>query len=264
MFMYFYKKKYMKKLILSAAVLAMVFVGCKKEETKPSDSSTSSSTSASTPRISKETIYRYYNDSFNDSIISDTSITLYTYDSKGRLVSQINDYSTSTYSYISANLISVTTNDKYDGSVQNNNNSYNYVLDSKGIATKYYTDLSKDTILLYYSPEGFSLGTNLNYDIEVKDGNVVNRLKIAFEYYLDKNNTIGSANKGVSFFGKDSKNLVKSERWVAVGSNPMSSSSEYLYEFDSKNRVIKSTRKTVTTNGLSGAGKIITKYEYIN
>ncbi len=258
MFMYFCEKKYMKKLILSAAVLAMVFVGCKKEETKPSDSSTSSSSSSSTPKISKETTYSY-----NDSIITDTSITLYTYDSKGRLVSRINDYYSITYSYVSANLISTTVSEKSNGSVPNY--TLNYLLDSKGKAIKSYQVGKIDTIQINYSTDGYSLGSSSsNSQFEVVGENIVKSNYFNYEYYLDKINVLSNANRGIYFMGKDSKNLVKSQKWVAVGSNPMSSTTQYTYEFDSKNRVIKSTRNTVTTNGLSGAGKWITKYEYIN
>ena len=248
----------MKKLILSAAVLAMVFVGCKKEETKPSDSSSSSSSSSSTPKISKQTTYSY-----NDSIITDTSIILYTYDSKGRLISYSSKYNSITYSYISANLISYTVSQKSNASVQNY--TFNYLLDSKGKATKLYVDGKTDTTNINYSTDGYSLGSSSsNSQFEVVGENVVKKDGYIYEYYLDKINVLSNANYGVYFMGKDSKNLVKSQKSVAGGTSTMSPTIQYTYEFDSKNRVIKSTRNTVTTNGLSGPGKSITKYEYIN
>ncbi len=248
----------MKKLILSAAVLAMVFVGCKKEETKPSDSSTSSSSSSSTPKISKETTYMYY-----DSIITDTSITLYTYDSKGRLVSQINGDFTMKYSYTSANLISSTFIIKDIDTVENY--KFNYILDSKGKAIKSYQVGKIDTFQINYSADGYSLGSSSsNSQFEVVGENVVKKDGYTYEYYLDKINVLSNANRGIYFMGKDSKNLVKSQKSVDGGTSTMSPTTQYTYEFDSKNRVIKSTRNTVTTNGLSGPGKSITKYEYIN
>jgi hypothetical protein len=261
--MYFCEKQfYIKKVILSITVLAMVFVGCKKEETKPSDSSTSSSTS----RISKETTYSY-----KDSIITDTSITLYTYDSKGRLVSEINDYFTSTYSYISANLISITKSLKNNSSIQNF--KVNYILDSKGKVIKQYSEGTNDTTKVNYTKEGFPLPASSNIQIEVLNENIVKNVNTTngntiYEYYLDKINGLGYANHGVYFMGKDSKNLIKSVKWESPGTQKMRSSTQYTYEFDSKNRVIKSTENSVTTFDNSSSmdydGKSITKYEYTN
>ena len=251
---------YMRKIILSTAILALVFVGCKKDEVKPTDSSTASnsSTSISTvPKISKEKVYFE-----NSTMGNDTIVTTYTYDSKGRLVSSKSNSYTTTYNYVSANLITTTYFYEND-SVKQENISTSYILDSKGNASKMYSSIMKDTISIYYSPDGYNRGSGsmLNFKLEVIDGNVVNKNNIAYEYYLDKINTIGSENKGIYFYGKDSKNLVKSDKWV--GTNGMSSNTDYSYEFDSKNRVIKSVRNQVSTNGLYGSGKTITLYEYV-
>ena len=95
-------------------------------------------------------------------------------------------------------------------------------------------------------------------------------------YYLDKINTIGNDNRGMPFMGKDSKNLVKTVKYTGTTVNTVSkrkrstSDYSYTYEFDSKNRVIKSTKASSTNqivfspSGLAGTRKRVTKYEYIN
>ncbi len=57
------------------------------------------------------------------------------------------------------------------------------------------------------------------------------------EYYASTINTIGNENLGRSFLGKSSVNLIKSS---TIPNNPFGSKS-YTYEFDSQNRVHKST-----------------------
>jgi hypothetical protein len=268
--MYFCEKEfYMKKIILSITVIAMFFVGCKKEETKPSDSSSTSST----PRISKETIYSYYPDSFTDSIIVDTSIILYSYDSKGRLASLISDDLTYTYSYTSANLISVLYSAKYENTTISN--KFNYFLDSKGKATKMYEVGNKDTTYIIYSTDGYSSNSSpldllfssssSNNQIEVVGGNIVKNGNISYEYNLDKINVLSYSNRGIYFMGKDSKNLLKSSRYngnVPYGKFPVEML--YAYEFDSKNRVVKTILTKINSDGSASNSKTITKYEYIN
>jgi hypothetical protein len=246
----------MKKIILSIAILALVIVGCKKDAINPSSSSSASGSS----KILKETSYSL----INDTIISDSSVTTYAYDSKGRLISQSNDGYTSNYNYVSASLLTIISKSTYNDST-NYSEKINVILDSKGYATKYYNDLDKDTMVLYYSPDGFLKG-NDNQIFEVKDGNVIKQSNATFEYYLDKINTIGNSNKGIYFIGKDSKNLVKSEKYTSSSPNGGSSISEYsyTYEFDSKKRVVKSTRTPINTVGSIGYEVSITKYQYSN
>ncbi len=57
------------------------------------------------------------------------------------------------------------------------------------------------------------------------------------EYYNSTVNTIGNENLGRSFLGKSSVNLIKSS---TIPNNPFGSKS-YTYEFDSQNRVVKSS-----------------------
>ena len=142
----------MKKIILCVALLALVIVGCKKDDVNPSNSN-SSSTSSFT-RISKEIIYSYNNQSFNDSIYIDTAVISYTYDTKGRLVSQSYGANSVTYSYISANLISSTFSFKMNDSIQNI--KLNYFLDSQGKATKMCVEGDMDTTKINYTADGYS------------------------------------------------------------------------------------------------------------
>jgi hypothetical protein len=254
----------MKKIILSVAVLAMVLVGCKKEETKPSDSSSSSST----PKILKETMYSIT----NDTIISDSSITVYAYDSKGRLISRSGKFSKDTYEYNSANLITQTSTNTYSDPYNNVSQPYTfkYILDAKGLYTKgVYGKEFKDTMYVSYSADGFMKSYKIGEktyesNVEIKDGNIIKQDNSTFEYYLDKTSTIRNVNRGINFYGKDSKNLVKSVKNTSIDPTLGSGISEYTYEFDSKNRVIKSTRTQVNSGNYEGSSKSITKYEYAN
>ncbi len=257
----------MKKLILISTLVILLIVGCKKEVVKPFDASSSNDSSSS--RILKETKYEI----LNDSIIIDSSVITYSYDNKGRLASQKEDNYSEVYTYVSANLISVsTTYSKNDGTLKSG--KYSIILDSKGLATKHYVD-EKDTLFLYYTSDGFLKGNKIDHIIEVFGGNVIKETNASYEYYIDKNNTIGNENRGIYFLGKDSKNLVKSAKYIGT-TVPISvrkrSTSDYsdTYEFDSNDRVIKSTKASSTNqivfspSGLAGTRKRVTKYEYIN
>ena len=266
--MYFCEKQfYMRKIILTTAILAMVFVGCKKDDVSPTNS-TSTSVS-STPKILKEYEYNI----LNDSIILDSSIITYSYDDKGRLATKKEDNYTESYTYLSANLIKVSIL-YFKNDVSIDSEEYSIMLDSKGLAVKHYI-FEKDTLFLYFSPEGFFKNKSGNL-IEVLDGNVLKEGTTTYEYYLDKINTIGNDNRGMPFMGKDSKNLVKTVKYTGTTVNTVSkrkrstSDYSYTYEFDSKNRVIKSTKASSTNqivfspSGLAGTRKRVTKYEYIN
>lgn len=254
----------MKKIILSVAVLAMVLVACKKEETKPSDSTTSSSSA----KILKETEYSIT----NDTIISDSSITVYAYDSKGRLISQTGKFSKDTYEYNSANLITHISNYNNPNNNVSESNTNKYILDSKGLVIKYVSQVEfKDTLHISYSADGFmkefKIGDKTqDLKVEIKGDNIIKQDNITFEYYLDKTSTIRNMNRGINFYGKDSKNLVKSEKFTSTDPNGVTTTSEYTYtyEFDSKNRVVKSTRTQVNSGNYLGSYKTITKYQYTN
>jgi hypothetical protein len=61
-----------------------------------------------------------------------------------------------------------------------------------------------------------------------------------FKYYSDKSNTIGNENRGIAFLGKQNTNLLSNildQKWLTT--DTLSLITDYRYEFDSKNRVIK-------------------------
>jgi len=78
---------------------------------------------------------------------------------------------------------------------------------------------------------------------------------LLFAYFTDKTNTIGQENEGTTFLGKQSKNLLKSATISFIG---YSVSSNYVYEYDSKNRV---TNQTETD---SDGNTHIVSYTFIN
>lgn len=60
-------------------------------------------------------------------------------------------------------------------------------------------------------------------------------------YYSDKLNTLSNDEEGVSFYGKENKNLVKTEQYT-YPDGTKNDISNYTYEFDAKGRVVKETR----------------------
>ncbi len=73
------------------------------------------------------------------------------------------------------------------------------------------------------------------------------------EFYLDKTNTVGSENMGITFFGKQDKNLIQSVTDTYSGSPVMHS---YSYQYDTQNRVVSTT---ITTSGFNTTS---TAYSY--
>jgi hypothetical protein len=246
----------MKKIILSVTVLAMVFVGCKKEETKPT---TSSSVNSNT-RIISEIDYNFD----QSGKVTDSTVNTASYDANGRIISQISKYNnnsiySSSINYSSSSMLTV--NESYKGVDTSFTNKRFYFLDTKGLVYKYCTEGKKDTTNFYYSPDGFLKYDNKDEVVEVVNGNVVKEGNTTYEYYLDKTNTTGNAYRGINFLGNESKNLVKKEKYTYDNMGGSSFTEEYLYtyEFDSKNRVSKSIKTTVD-NG----SKTVTKYTYNN
>jgi hypothetical protein len=61
-----------------------------------------------------------------------------------------------------------------------------------------------------------------------------------FSYFTDKRNTIGNENKGISFLGKQNKNLLQTvldNKWLS--SDTLRVTTNYRYEYDDHNRVVK-------------------------
>jgi hypothetical protein len=115
----------------------------------------------------------------------------------------------------------------------------------------------------YFGILGFS--SSSNNQIEVVDGNIVKNGNISYEYNLDKINVLSYSNRGIYFMGKDSKNLLKSSKYIGntpYGKFPIEML--YAYEFDSKNRVVKTIQTKINSDGSVSNSKSITKYEYAN
>ena len=73
------------------------------------------------------------------------------------------------------------------------------------------------------------------------------------QYLMDKINTIGYENMGITFMGKQEKNLVQT---AAISMSGVSLTQTYTYQYDSQNRV---TNSIVTTPGQNA---ISTSYAY--
>ncbi len=174
------------------------------------------------------------------------------YDEKGRLVGEVDkknnaDYYSSSIAYEASKYI------KTSVYVSSGNKMVSTgMLNERGLATSviYKCSIDEDsgTDVYEYNSEGFCIhrvmtykdGDKNEHTYTIGGGNVLedkesfqNNLDYwIYTYYTDKANTIGIENMGVSFSGKQSKNLVKSK---TNGGHTVT----YTYEFDSKNRVTK-------------------------
>jgi len=81
---------------------------------------------------------------------------------------------------------------------------------------------------------------------------------IYYDYYMDKINTTGIENKGEPFFGRSSRNLIKSA--VTVGSNGDTLSIvSFQYEYDPKGRAQSVIR--IDRSGMKGDPILYTYYQ---
>lgn len=238
----------MKKTILCLALVALSVIGCKKEEVQSSDDSTSL---LSSPKVLTEIEYLE-----NDGISSDTAIKKYEYDSKGRVISEIQLATFSNYSinykYLSLSKIYVIMHYHNDG-MGTIDDTFYLNLDQNGRAISFESSVKTEGYS--YSPEGFL--NNNNKVMVVKDENVIKHDDKTYEYFLDKISTIRHINYGINFLGKDSKNLVKSEISSSNGNVK-----NYSYEFDSKNRVIKEIITEIDSQGSVNNSKKIRTFQY--
>lgn len=120
----------------------------------------------------------------------------------------INSTSTSTYEY-DVNNYKIKETALYS---DNSSNVSNYTVSNGNVAT--------------------SLETSTN-------GSTTNNYSTSYDYFSDKANTIEIENMGISFFGKQNKNIVKTGTQTYNSGSP--SITTFIYEFDSKNRVTKQT-----------------------
>jgi len=77
---------------------------------------------------------------------------------------------------------------------------------------------------------------------EIVNEKLVYRITNDYEFLPNSNNTIGNENMGVSFYGKQNKNLLSASTQIYVGFN-YPDQENYHYEKDAQNRVVKRWRE---------------------
>lgn len=143
------------------------------------------------------------------------------------------------------------------------NSSTVYYLNSQGLCSHFKRGSETDTFRYnqdkYLTSKVITTPTfQFNCTYTVNNGNMVQSTSetiengtsrsqiVDNEFYNDTINTIGDANKGVQFFGKQNKNLIKK---YSYGANIF----QYTYTLDEKKRVVKQ-------ESLSGEKYIFTYY----
>jgi hypothetical protein len=209
-------------------------------------------------------------------ITGSVDTTFFQYNSSGKLIKEINWSGYQTLEY-SGN--TVTLKDYSKGGVIQSTEIY--TLNPRGQAiSSSYTGKKKSTEGKYLSEGNFSTTYTYEYDnngyliremypisesihdtvvYTITNGNVTQVKYPGNEYfnytYTNSNNTIGKENEGISFLGKQNKNLGKSSThtYQSQTSNPTTST----YEYDNKGRV-----KMLTTSDGSSSWSVT--YTYIN
>ncbi len=224
----------------------------------------------SVPKIIK--ISEYYNGSMQ----RETSLT---YDTSARLIKVVYDevnegqkyydtiiYSTSsviisTYNNLSkmikqevfslnANKLAILMNDSLDDNKQAAKSTFKFSSILEHEANIYGYDANGYQTLEIITNE---YGGTHRFDKTYSDGNLFSTIHeymandtvllsgiSSFTYYTDKTNSIGNLNRGISFLGKQNNNLLLSisdQRWHST--DTVKSKTNYQYEFDSHNRVVK-------------------------
>jgi len=235
-------KKNKTKIILAAlfavTVLVTVISGCNK----PDDNNNGGVTAK---------VKTHSNTSNSPITGPDTTTSTYIYDSQGR-VSSISTV------YLPAGVTTLTTFTYNNNQIIETRESsiYIYTLNSSGYVTlrfdSAYGASYSSTVAYTYDASGHRLSAALanstsgvyftryygwdgdNMTTSTENGSYT------YTYLTDKANTIGNANVGMSFYGKDSKNLIN----TSVNSG---STTTYFYDYDSQNRVIRVNGKDTYT-----------------
>ena len=232
------KKLTMKKLLLLGVLSSVLFVGCKKTTTPTPTNQTSVSARIKTMKYDSGSPFTY------------------SYDASGRLTrADFNDSSYTMVEYTSASLITLK-------EFKNNllNSTYKITLNTQGYGIYVENVGSKKIDTNYFDANGFRLYEKNQVNI-VENGNVTKRIFGTDTTYctfdLTKSNTIGPRSWGVSWVGKENINLVISEKHGAKSI----ANTQYSYEFDAKNRVVKMT-SSYYNNGVKSPNDNITLYTY--
>ena len=232
------KKLTMKKLLLLGVLSSVLFVGCKKTTTPTPTNQTSVSARIKTMKYDSGSPFTY------------------SYDASGRLTrADFDDSSYTMVEYTSASLITLK-------EFKNNllNSTYKITLNTQGYGIYVENVGSKKIDTNYFDANGFRLYEKNQVNI-VENGNVTKRIfgtdTTYYTYDLTKLNTIGNSNMGSPSDGKDNQNLVISSKYGAKSLTY----TQYSYEFDAKNRVVKMI-SSYYNNGVKSQKDYITLYTY--
>jgi len=225
--------------LFSAVFIALIsitsFSGCDKNDTLPQTCSngikdadeTGVDCGGSCNDCTTEAfrIKTYSHTAFSTSSSGYTTET-YAYDNKGRV-------STITYTGFFTGVSTYTYGNGNVTLVDRDNFTSVYTLNSLGYATS-VTWVGGPTYNFLYDSEWQLLddGTGI-YSWTANNITFVRPELSGFTFLTDKVNTVGNVNKGISFLGKDSKNLPESKQYGTGGKY------FYTYEYDSQNRVTK-------------------------
>jgi len=204
-----------------ATLVALIVVtgisGCKKE-----DDDTSKKAGV-TPKIKTLSYY--------DPWSLATRTETYAYDAQGRVTTVTTSFSDGS----SGSVVSYSYGTNYMTETRPGIGPKTYALNSDGYVSDYF--LGTQT----YDADGH-VTSDGTHTYTWANGNLISSTNdpsgsLTFTYHTDKTNTIGNDNKGMSFFGKESKNLIN------TSTNGSGTVLVYSHEYDSQGRVTKETGK---------------------
>ncbi|HWR33435.1 MAG TPA: hypothetical protein VN451_07920, partial [Chitinophagaceae bacterium] len=182
------------------------------------------------------------------------NIINYTYDALGRIVAQVNSNgSKQEFEYLTG-----VVNKKFYNTSGVFQYGYKFELNAEGLCIRTTMSNSPNYELLHlFNPDktvakeiSHINGNNSGRDYFYSNGNLDSirftgnngnwQLTISKTYYTDKPNVLSVENYGELFYGKDNKNMIKSEVYKYPDGSTTSESG-YSYEYDAQGRVIKQT-----------------------
>lgn len=239
----------MKKIMLSILFLSVVIFSCKKNNTD---------TAAPTATIPKVKTYT----------IGGDNVT-YTYDVQGRLLTRINAVSNWKYEY--SYTANTATENYYVGTTLSTSKLYD--LNADGLVTKesytlpavsvpyksiYTYNANKQVATVVKSN---SLNTNTTTEINFYTGTTLDSSQTTFSYnndlyrywytyYTDKTNCISYKNQGYLFWAETAAMPLKKQTSIFRTSGIFNTQvDDYIYLFDTENRI---TKRTIITAGGGG------------
>lgn len=248
-----------QKVVLATLMSVSVLFSCKKNDDKPEEE---------TPVVTPApTVYKIKSSSSTSN--GKTVKTDYTYDSNGRVVKMSSDDGTSsTLDWSSANCIEKHFNSGATAPVS----TTTYDLNASGLCTSQTDDVASSVTSYEYNSDGYQTKmtttasgqtssvtygyTNGNQTTITTNGGGTSTT-MTMEFNTDKTSTIGNINRGMTMFGKDSKNIPKK---ISMTISGITVSINITYEYDSKNRVSKMTQ---TQSGFGTTSSSSTSFTYV-